>query len=114
MTTIFPTADCDAHAIDFVARNVPDFAGTTAPKGRYGFHLIHGILVPYRFVDIVEHELSRARLNCFKVTELSELFSHTFLTSLSPLEFKVLGGCVLLLIEKGYVPFSLAEEKEAV
>ncbi len=114
MTTIFPTADCDAHAIDFVARNVADFAGTTAPKGRFGFHLMGNSLVPYRFVDRVEQELSHDRLNCFKVTNVTELFSHTFLTSLSPLEFKVLGGCVLLLIEKGFVPFSLAEEKEAV
>ncbi len=114
MSTIFPTADCDANAIDFVARNVPEFAGTTATKGRFGFHLMGNVLVPYRFVDIVEHELTGDRLNCFKVTELSELFSDTFLTSLSPLEFKVLGGCVLLLIEKGFVPFSLLEEKGAV
>lgn len=114
MSTIFPTADCDEYAIDSVVRNVPDFAGTTAPKGRLGFHLIHDILVPHSFVDKVERELSGARLNCFKVTNLTELFSHTFLTSLSPLEFKVLGGCVLLLIEKGSVPFSLLEEKEAV
>lgn len=114
MNNLFPTADCDAHAIAFVAKNVPDCAGASAPTQRLGFHLIEGILVPYGFVDDVEHELSHERLNCFTVTEVTELFSDTFLRSRSPLELKVLGGCVMLLIEKGLVPFSLVNTKEAV
>jgi hypothetical protein len=113
MTTLFPTADCNAESIDFVAKHVPGFAGSFAPNQRLGFHLIGDILVPYRFVDEVECQLTHDRLNCFNVTDVTELFSDTFLRSLTPLELKVLGGCVLLLIEKGFVPFSLIDAKEA-
>ncbi|MBK9440753.1 MAG: hypothetical protein IPN53_05300 [Comamonadaceae bacterium] len=113
MTNLFPTADCDAGAIASLAKYVPSLAGSSPPTQRLGFHLIDGILVPYSFVRKVEHELSNDRLNCFKVTNVLDLFSHTFLESLTPLEMKVLGGCVLLLIEKGFVPFSLVDEKEA-
>jgi hypothetical protein len=114
MSKLFPSADCNAASIAFVSKYVPQFAGAYAPTRRVGFHLIGNALVPYSFVQDVEYQLTYERLNCFKVTDVTELFSDTFLASLTTSELKVLGGCVLLLIEKGFVAFSLVDTKEAV
>jgi len=113
MSKLFPSANCNAESIAFVTKCVPSFAGTSAPTGPVGFHLVKDTLVPYSFLQDVEYELTEKRLNCFEVTKMSELFDEAYLTSLSGSELDVLGECVLLLIEQGTVPFSLINTKEA-
>lgn len=115
MTTLFPSADCNVDSIAYVASCPSMRTGKYVSPGRVGFHLIDSSLVPYSFVDEVEHQIQMTgdRLNCFKVSSVTDLFSDTYLTSLTLLEMKVLGGCVLLLIEEGAVPFSLIDERKA-
>jgi hypothetical protein len=113
MSKLFFSADCNAETLAFLAESVPSFAGKGVPKGPVGFHLVKNTLVPYSFLQDLECELMNTRLNCFAVTKISELFEEAFLASLTASEMDVLGECVLLLIEKGYVPFSLINTKEA-
>jgi hypothetical protein len=113
MSSLFPSADCDADAIAFVAANVPDSARAPAPCGPVGFHLIRNTLVPYAFVEAVQDELLHMRLNCFAVTRVADLFTEEFLASLTPNELDILGETLLVLIENGLVAFSLGNAKEA-
>lgn len=91
------------------------FAGDsiTAPHG-LGFFLVNGTLVPKPFLEEVESQLQSVRLNCYDVTQVSDLFEPEFLDTLSATELSVLGDCVLVLIDKGSVPISLiAKAKDA-
>lgn len=113
MSKLFPAADCNAESLAFLTECVPSFAGTAALTGPVGFYLIKSTLVPHRFIDDVEYELTSKRLNCFEVTKISDLFEDIYLASLTASEMDVLGECVLLLIEQGRLPFSLIDSKEA-
>lgn len=112
MSKLFPAADCNAESIAFVTECVPSFAGTAAPTAPVGFYLIKDTFVPYSFLDELGGELTYARLNCFEVTKLSDLFEKAYIASLTASELNVLGECVLLLIEQGIVPFSLINTKK--
>ena len=113
MSTLYASANCNAESINFVARHVPQFAGTSVPVEKLGFFLIRGTLVPYGFLDTLTSELSSSRLNCHEVTRASDLFEDDFLKSRTAAELDVIGDCVLLLVEQGSVPFSLVNAKEA-
>jgi hypothetical protein len=114
MANCFPYADVNADSVEAVIDSVPMFSGTstTPPKG-LGFTLVKGTLIPNSLLDDVDWELHQARLNCYEVTKVADLFTHTFLSSLTASERDVLGECVLLLIEQGRIPISLIDKKLA-
>ena len=113
MSKLFPAAGVDAASIAALISLAPQFAGTTTPPKGLGFSLINGALVPNSFLDEVQGEITYARLNCYEVTKVADLFEQTYLDSLIASEMDVLGECVLLLIEQGMVPLSLIITKEA-
>ena len=69
--------------------------------GNYGYVLINGHLVPYSFISRLEDELGGAFYEYNEVYSLEDIFGTKFLESLTSNELKVLGGCMLILIEKG-------------
>ncbi len=114
MANMFPYADIDSGSIAALIKVAPELASSTTPPTGLGFTLVKDILVPNTFLNDVEYELGKhARLNCFDVTRVSELFSESFFDSLTSLELSVLGECVLMLIEQGNVPISLIDPKKA-
>lgn len=111
---MFPYADVNAASIQAVIDSVPMFAGTaTTPPKSLGFTLVKGTLIPNSLVDEVDWELHQVRLNCYETTKVADLFTHTFISSLTASERDVLGECVLLLIEQGRIPISLIDKKAA-
>lgn len=108
MSNFYSYTDVNADSVTAVIEVARPFAGDndTAPKG-LGFFLVNGTLVPKTFVEEVESQLSGARLNCFDVTRVSDLFEPYFLETLSAKELRVLGDVVLVLIDKGCVAISL-------
>ncbi|MBK6593299.1 MAG: hypothetical protein IPG23_11435 [Burkholderiales bacterium] len=114
MSNIFPYADVDTGSIAALIQVAPQLASTTTPPNGLGFSLVKDVLVSNTFLNTVESELGHhLRLNCFAVTRVSDLFTQTFLDSLTPLELEVLGACVLMLIKKGSVPISLIDTEKA-
>jgi len=115
MSNIFPYADVDTGSIAALLQVAPSFASTTTPPKGLGFSLVKDILVSNTFMNEVSRELgSHLRLNCFDVTRVSDLFTCTFMESLTPLEVEVLGECVLMLINKGEVPLSLIRKEQSL
>ena len=114
MSKLFPYANVHEESIKGVIWVAPEFAGTTTtpPKG-LGFSLIRDTLVSNSFRDEVTDELQHARLNCYEVTRVADLFEQTYLDSLTMAEMDVLGEVVMLLIEKGVVPISLVSAEAA-
>ncbi len=112
MSNLFPYADVSADSIAAVFNVASEFTNTEEPPIGLGFTLIDDTLVPNTFLDDVDAALSPIRLNCFEVTRVADLFDEAFLASLTVLEREVLGGCVMLLLEKGLVPISLIDRRK--
>jgi hypothetical protein len=75
--------------------------GQFSREGKYGYVLVNDHLVPFSFISRLKDELEDVFFEYNEVHPLDDSFSDEFLASLDSVERKVLGACMLLLIEEG-------------
>ena len=109
MANCFPYADVHEASVEAVACSMHQYADSTTPPKGLGFTLIKGILVSNSFLGEVERQLVD-RLNCFEVHRVTDLFTDSFVRSLTASQLAVLGECVLVLIEMGHVQITLIDK----
>lgn len=101
------------QSANFDSNHLACLEGQFTADGKYGYVLINGHLVPYAFINRLVDELGGAIYEYNEVHSLEEIYGGEFLASLSSNERKVLGACMLLLIEKGdfWIANSLATDE---
>lgn len=85
----------------FDSNHLACLEGQFTREGKYGYVLVNDHLVPFSFISRLRDELENIFFEYDEVHPLDDSFSDEFLASLDIVERKVLGACMLLLIEKG-------------
>lgn len=86
---------------NFDSNHLACLEGQFRADGKYGYVLVSDHLVPYSFINRLEGQLGGMVFEYDEVHALEEIFDADFLLSLSSKERKLIGPCLLLLIEKG-------------
>lgn len=100
-TKLYPSVASNATYMAEMVECAPGTEDDYYCRGDCGYWLINGTLVPFSFLDKVQHALRNTMLTYCEVVKVTDLFPSSFLTSLDTTEKAVLGACALLLIERG-------------
>ncbi len=74
----------------------------------FGYFLVDQMMVPYHFLQRLEDHLYKKEIVYGKVMSVEDVYGEEFWASLSYMEKKVVGACILILLES-HMPVTLPD-----
>ncbi len=103
ISNAFPAALCNAQYMAFIAQIAPTLATVIPLTGQAGYLLVEGMLVPLSLVSKIKKCLDGETIEYRDAVDVEKLVGPEFIRTLTGNERKVVGHCVLHLIERGEI-----------